>query len=196
MAARGKRRSRLRRIASGGEAAAPAAHGIGPTPETAARLRGDVVLGLVRDGLLSAQDLDAALEIRTVHEAVGRGMFPRMPGEPGAGSSSRQFGPRDFTRQMSARERHLWETRYLPWSGAMAVSVAAGLAGTRWLQLVVDIVVDNATPEEAEARYRLPEGAAIRFLAEGLRKYLTGGPRAVADRRANRFEPDAHKLVD
>lgn len=176
MKAKGGRRARLRRIAAGRGREVVAERRDGPTPETAAKLRGDVILSLVKTGALSASHLDAALEIRTVHAAVGRAMFPRMADVARTGPSQRDFGPREIARSMSSAERRAWETRYLPWSHAMAVAVAAGLPGTRWLQLVIDIAVDNATPEEVETRYRLTPGAAVRFLAEGLGRYGQGAP--------------------
>ena len=106
-----------------------------------------------------------------MHEAVGRGMFARSPFDPTAGSSGRGYGSRDFTQRMSSSERRAWETHYLPWSREMAMAVAAGLPGTRWMQLIIDIVVDNNALRAVEDRYRLRPGTAIQYLTEALDRY-------------------------
>jgi hypothetical protein len=72
---------------------------------------------------------------------------------------------------MSDAERDAWQRRYLPWTHEMAAGIAAGLPGARWLQLVIDIVVDNASLQEVEGRYRLRHGAALKYLSSGLDCY-------------------------
>ncbi len=176
MAKKNRRRVRLKRIATdfpetGMPNTVSAACAILPTPETLRKLQPDVVVELVREGCLRPHHQDAALEIRSVHEAVGRGMFARSSCDPATGASGRAHGPRDFTQRMSARERRLWEARYLPWSRDMALAVVAGLPGTRWMQLVIDIVVDNHAVGTVEERYRLNPGTAIRYLVEALDRY-------------------------
>ena len=142
-----------------------------PTPQTAARLRQDVVARLLARGRIAAHHAEAAEEIRSVHEAVGRGMFPTSQSFRWSGHGPNRGRARDFLDRMSARERTAWERRYLPWSHVMATGIAAGLPGTRWLQLVVDIVVDNASLRAVEARYRLRHGAALIWLVRGLEQY-------------------------
>lgn len=146
-----------------------------PTPQTAARVRYDVVARLLAKHRLQPHHAAAAHEIRAVHEAVGRGMFPTSQAFEGSGRGPNRHRARDFTDRMTEGERIAWQRRYLPWSHAMATAIAAGLPGTRWLQLVIDIVVDNATPDEAERRYRLPRGAALDYLVRGLERYDGGG---------------------
>ena len=142
-----------------------------PTPQTASKLRQDVIARLLARGRLWPHHLDAAHEIRTVHEAVGRGMFPTAQSLIWSGRvSSRRHG-RDFLDRMSQAERYAWERHYLPWSHAMATEIAAGIPGTRWLQLVVDVVVDNSTLREVETRYNLRHGTACSYLARALARY-------------------------
>jgi len=142
-----------------------------PTVQTAARLRRDVIATLLARRRLLPRHAAAAEEIRTVHEAVGRGMFPtaQLVSGPAAGRGRRNA--HDFLDRMSARERAAWERRYLPWTRALAGELAGALPGTRWLQLVIDIVVDNATLRETERRYRLRHGAALPWLRRGLESY-------------------------
>jgi hypothetical protein len=144
---------------------------IPPTPETRARLRRDVVWNLHRAGKLDARHMEAALEIRAVLEAVGRGMFPTSGGALEGGVPVQKAPGRDFLDRMSAEERRKWERRYLPWTKAMAVHVAAALPPVRWLQLVLDIVNDNAGPRDVERRYALRHGAAVDYLRQALEIY-------------------------
>ena len=53
----------------------------------------------------------------------------------------------------------------------MGITVAAGLPRTSWMQLIIDIVVDNNAIGAAEDRYRLRPGTAIRYLTEALDRY-------------------------
>ncbi|MEE8332749.1 MAG: hypothetical protein V3R85_02790 [Alphaproteobacteria bacterium] len=137
-----------------------------------ARLRHDVVARLLATGRLLPSDADAVEEIRTVHEAVGRGMFPTAQPVSTTGRRPRGALATDFLDRMSEHERFMWQRHYLPWTRALELEIAAGLKGTRWLQLVIDIVVDNATPREVEARYRLRHGRGIEYLRRGLEIYL------------------------
>ncbi len=146
-----------------------------PTRQTVARLRYDVVARLLATGRLLPDHAGAAGEIRAVHEAVGRGMFPTAQPPNAAGRRPGSAVPTDFLDRMTEHERFLWQRRYLPWTRAIALELAAGMKGTRWLQLVVDIVVDNITPREAEARYRLRHGSALDYLRRGLEMYRRRG---------------------
>ena len=142
-----------------------------PTAQTAAKLRHDVVARLLAQRRIRPHHAEAAEEIRTVHEAVGRGMFPTAQSLSWSGRGPNRRQSRDFLDRMSERERNAWERRYLPWTHAMATEIAAGLPGTRWLQLVIDIVVDNASLRAVETRYRLRHGTALTYLTGGLEHY-------------------------
>jgi len=106
-----------------------------------------------------------------VHEAVGRGMFATAQIiQPRAGRRNGR-GPRDFTDRMTQSERYAWEQRYLPWTHDLATEVVSALPGTRWLQLIIDIVVDNVPLREIETRYGLRHGTALAYLTNGLDRY-------------------------
>lgn len=166
------RRSRLRKSFQGKKYEA-----IGPTEETAARIKPDKILSLVRRGRLSAHHLDVVLEIRCIHEAVGRGMFPTAQYVSPAGRNRNRQGAADFLDRMSGAERRAWQRNYLPWSRELSLSILAGVPGTRWLQLVIDIAVDNTGLRIAEDRYHLRHGTAFDFLREGLERYPVFGRR-------------------
>ena len=159
------RSSRLRR------AARSRPERIAPTPETLRKRRYDVIANLLARGRIPLHLAEAAAEIRRVLEAVGRGMFPTAQPMAWTGKAPRVRIWRDFIDRMSAGERRAWERHYIPWTREMSFEVAAGLAGTRWLQLVLDIVVDNSGLREAEQRYRLRHGTAIEYLIQGLERY-------------------------
>jgi hypothetical protein len=144
---------------------------VAPTPETLAKLRYDVIGRLVADGRLLRAHADAAEEIRAVVEAVGRGMLPTARPTFWAGRPQGHRGPRDFLDRMSSLERRLWQFRYLPWTRALIHAGDASLPGRRWVELVLDIVVDNSGLRRVERRYRLRHGSALGFLADGLERY-------------------------
>ncbi len=66
----------------------------------------------------------------------------------------------------------LWERCYLPWTRQLSCEIASGVPGTRWLQMVIDLVVENESLEVVEQRYRLGEGVALGFLTNALDRYL------------------------
>ncbi|MBT5051403.1 MAG: hypothetical protein HOM58_23110 [Rhodospirillaceae bacterium] len=144
-----------------------------PTPETVAKLRYDVIARLRDHGRISARHLEIAEEIRSVHEAVGRGLFPTAQSVRWHGGSGGRRGGGEFFDRMTQSERYAWERRYLPWTHDLATEIAAGMAGTRWLQLIIDIVVDNLSLRDVETRYQLRHGTAIAYLTNGLDRYHT-----------------------
>lgn len=159
------RRQRLREAIERHEATVP------PTPETLSNLRHDVVGRLVERGRLHRVHAEAAEEIRTVAEAVGRGMYPRALPADWTGRPLDGRFPRDFLDRMTARERRLWQHRYLPWTRELSRDGDSELPGARWLQLVLDIVIENCGLRRAERRNGLRHGAALGYLAVGLERY-------------------------
>lgn len=144
---------------------------VGPTAETLAKLRHDVVGRLVARGRLLRSHADAAEEIRAIVEAIGRGMFPTARPISRTGSPRSHRRPRDFLDRMSSTERRLWEFRYLPWTRALIQAGDAVLPGRRWLDLVLAIVVENSGLRRAERRYGLRHGSALGYLVAGLERY-------------------------
>lgn len=144
---------------------------VDPTPETRRKLKADVIGSLLARQRLDLRYAQAAEEIRTVLEAVGRGMFATAQSTAWTGRAPKHRTYHDFISRMSAHERRLWERHYLPWSHDLSVEIAAGLQGTRWLQLMLDVVVDNISLRAAETRYGLAHGGAFGYLLEGLERY-------------------------
>lgn len=144
---------------------------VAATPETLAKLRHDVVGRLIERGRLQKAHGEAAEEIRTVSEAVGRGMCPTAQPTGWSVRPPGYRGPRDFLDRMTARERHIWQFRYQPWKSELLRARDVALPGGRWLDLVLDIVVDNSGLRRAERRHGLRHGSALGYLADGLECY-------------------------
>ena len=88
---------------------------VGPTPETLAKMESDVVRDMFLSGrsMIKQAHWDAALELRAVHAAIGRGMFPAFRPQEGGHIGYRQ---RDFLDLMSPAERLAWAEHYVPWT--------------------------------------------------------------------------------
>ena len=144
---------------------------IGPTPETAGKLRHDIVERLAREGRLGGEQVRAALEIRRVWEALGRGLFPAArPIAPIAERRKRAMFSDPIDR-LTPEEETAWRLRYRPWAREMAVTVAAGVIRTTRLQLILDIVIDNHGLREVEGWYRMRHGGAIEHIRAALHRY-------------------------
>ena len=138
-------------------------------PDAASRF--DVIAQLRARGRITQRHLGIIEEIRLVHEAIGRGMFPTVLSDRPRSRPGTRHNTRDFLDRMTDAERDAWERRYLPWSRELSTEVAAGLPGTRWLQLILDIVIDNVSLRYIERRYRLRNGTAFAYLLNGLERY-------------------------
>ncbi len=163
---KGSNRTRLRKAAARNREKV-----IPPTPQTVARLKGDNIRRLYTAGRLKDHHAQAASQIRTVFEAVGRGMFPALRPDIWSGQPPKRRSGRDFLDRMNAEERNLWQRYYLPWSRELIGETAAGPSGARRLQLVIDVVVENLNLSEVELKYGLKRGRAFDCLVSGLEKY-------------------------
>ena len=144
---------------------------VGPTPETAARLRHDLVVRLAREGRLGGQQVRAALEVRRVWEAFGRGLFPTVDTTAPIAQRGKQAMFVDPIDRLTPAEERAWRLRYRPWAREMAVTVAAGAIRTTRLQLILDVVVDNHGLREVEGWYRMRHGGAVEHIRAALHRY-------------------------
>ena len=145
---------------------------LSPTPQTERKLRQDTIVSLLATGDLSSDHVRVAEEIREVFETVSRGMFPASSWRAETNQGSHKRLRMDFVDRMSEKETILWERCYLPWTRQLSCEIASGIPGTRWLQMVVDIVVENEPLHAIEQKYRLGRGMALGFLVNGLDRYL------------------------
>ena len=95
---------------------------IGPTPETLEKLERDVARDLFLAGKLKQAHWDAALEIRDMYAAIGRGMFPAF--RPREGGHVAGYRVRDFLDLMSPAESAVYERHYKPWANKMGRRLA------------------------------------------------------------------------
>ena len=144
---------------------------VGPTPETAAKLRRDLVARLAQQGRLGGEQVRAALEIRRVWEAFGRGLFPTVDTTAPIAERRKQALFIDPIDRLTPAEERAWRLRYRPWAREMAVTVAAGAIRTTRLQLILDVVVDNHGLREVEGWYRMRHGGAIEHIRAALHRY-------------------------
>lgn len=147
------------------EAAAP------PTEQTVRKLRRDVIERLERDGRLRAEQVRAAMEIRRIWEALGRGLFPVAAPLDVPRQSHWRGRFRDPVDRLGDVDEIIWRTRYRPWAREMAIQIAAGAARVSRLQLVLDVVVDNHGLRQVERDYRMRNGLAIEHLRGALHRY-------------------------
>ena len=112
----------------------------GPTPETASKLRTDVILKMYRRGTIGQHELWAAEEIRTYWAAFMRMAF-RARVLDGTQDCRAQGRPPLMPQELlTGREQEI-STRYQAWvKRANAVKVGPTTA----LQIVIAVVVDNA----------------------------------------------------
>lgn len=148
----------------------PIEDAVGPTPQTVAKLRRDVVERLREEGRLSEEQARAAAEIRRVWEAFGRGLFPRTrdldrPRQPHGGMFV------DPVESLTDTEERIWRLRYRPWAREMSVEIVAGIVRVSRLQIVLDVVVDNFGVRQVEGWYRLRHGHALEHVRSTLERY-------------------------
>lgn len=169
MAVRKRRKAGQRPVVPAAEHSNPPP--VPPTPQTAAKLRQDVIERLLREGRLRDEQVRAAREIRRVWEAVGRALFPSAsrPDAPRQPHMRQRF--RDPVARMTDVEEIVWRQRYRPWADEMAVPIAAGSVRISRLQIVLDIAVDNHGLRQVEAWYRMRHGLAFQHLQAALHRY-------------------------
>ena len=102
---------------------------LAPTPETARKLRSDVLRSLYTDGLITESQFSAGMEIRAISDALSC-LWLRSPGyDPSTGARAR---PRHHLDGLPPELRRLYLQRYMPWSRAPRREVA----------VVIGVVVD------------------------------------------------------
>lgn len=167
-AAMRRRGGRPRARRSVADSAAPT---VTPTPETARKLRRDLIEHLHAKGRLRAEHVRAAEEIRRIWQAFSRGLGPSAVNPEafaGGGRSLRLRSPVDW---LSDHEEIVWRKRYRPWAAETGAMPSGGVIRISRLQIVVDLVVDNAGLRQVDAWYRMRNGSAFEHLRSALHRY-------------------------
>ena len=140
------------------------------TPETIAKLVPDVVLALRRRGALRMEHETAAVEIRHIHSALGRGFEPServlVPKGMRLGQA-KSAGP----AAMTEREVEAWEKRYRPWLRGEKEYRYSWLPASR-AELAIFVIVDNVPLRSLARRYGLNTGRIKKALVRSLERYV------------------------
>lgn len=124
----------------------------GPTPETAAKLRPDVIEALHRAGALHAEQVNAAEQIRTVWFALQKSTINRRGYGMAAGDGGQAPDP---LAGLSGATAALWSRVWRPWAdelGRIRVATRDGpsaITSTTALAVTLDVVADNLPPTAA-----------------------------------------------
>lgn len=144
----------------------------GPTPQTVAKLKRDLILHLYEKGRLGTEHLQAAEEIRRIWQAFSRSLGPTAV-DPNTLATGRRTAPgRQPVEWLTAAEEHIWRKRYRPWAREMSVASCGGTIRVTPFQLVLDIVVDNRSLRRVEGAYRIRHGDAAGHLEAALTRYV------------------------
>ena len=149
----------------------------GPTLQTVAKLRPDVVLRLYEQRRLTRAMFKAAGEIHATWEALGRWSMPMMRlGKkfPVVQESIRP--PLSSWERMSEDDEEIWRDHYIPWLRLASRSYPfAGLAISE-SRVVLDVVGDNRGVAQLERVYGIPRGKGLvtRALRCSLHRYADG----------------------
>ena len=139
---------------------------LGGTEETVAKLRPDIIEQLYRSGRIDGLHRQAAHEIRTVWEAMGRGLFP-FPTEVSLGSPC-EITPFD---RMTEDELAMWQRHYLPWAKRMSFAIVGSPVRVTTLQLVLDVALDDYPTQVVAGWYELSRPRVHRMLRDSLQAY-------------------------
>ena len=134
----------------------------GPTLETVAKLRPDVVFRLFEQGKLTRAMFSAAEEIQDTLQALDRWSMPFMRlGEEFMGLSPTHRVPLTPLERVSAEEKAAWRRRYLPWlKEAAAVRPFAGRVIPE-SRVVLDVVMGNRGVSQLERVYGIRRGKGL-----------------------------------
>jgi len=136
---------------------------IGPTPETASRLRPDIVVRLYKQGKLVAPEFFAASDIRDARAALAKILFPTRSMEASSGKTRGSFSGAVGLERLSPDEATLWN-RYVWWSRRYQDRPFDGQSITR-LQVILSVVEENIGLSQLERslgiRRRHDKGAVV-----------------------------------
>jgi hypothetical protein len=143
----------------------------GPTPQTAAKLRRDLVLHLYRSGRLRMEHLEAAEEIRRIWQAFSRSLGPTAVNTEALATGRRTAHGRQPIEWLTGTEEEIWRARYRPWAREMTATPCGGTIRVTQFQIVLDLVVDNQSLRQTEGFYRMRHGDGAVHLVAALHRY-------------------------
>lgn len=166
-----KRRKRAAGPATARRRGAAAVPMPGPTPQTAAKLRRDLVLHLYEKGRLRTEHVEAAEDIRRIWQAFSRSLGPTAVNSSTLATGRQAPQARQPIEWLTAAEEQIWRTRYRPWAREMGASPCGGIIRVTLFQVILEIVVDNRGLRQTEGLYRMRHGDAADHLQAALTRY-------------------------
>lgn len=168
---RRKKRTQKRSAAAVRPSAAISTGNVGPTPQTAAKLRRDLIDHFLSKGRLRPEHAAAAEDIRRIWQAFSRCLGPTAV-NPAALATGRRSGQlRQPIEWLTAAEETIWRDRYRPWAREMSACPCGGTIRVTRFQVAIEIVVDNRGVRQLEGFYRMRHGAAVDHLRRALQRY-------------------------
>ena len=143
----------------------------GPTPQTVAKLKRDLILHLYEKGRLGKEHLAAAEEIRRIWQAFSRSLGPTAVNSDLLATGRQTAQGRQPLEWLSETEEHIWRKHYRPWAREMAGGSCGGTIRVTTFQIVLEIVVDNRSLRRIEGAYRMRHGTAALSLEAALTRY-------------------------
>lgn len=124
-------------------------------------------------GRLSLDQIAAANMIQTIWRAFGRYLVMsarKYEGGGGGNKSGRALQPMDV---MSQHVYDNWKSFYIPWfTKASACTVPCGIGiKLSAARIVLEVVVENYSPDQLDKAYRLDRGKALAILRRWLRQF-------------------------
>ena len=144
---------------------------IGPTPETAAKLKRDLVDHLRNKGRLSSSQAMAAEEVRRIWQAFSRILGPSATNPATLATGRQARGAQARIDWLTDVEETIWRERYRPWAAEMTARPCGGTIRVTQFQIVLEIVVDNRSLRQTEGFYRMRHGTAFDVVSAALRRY-------------------------
>tara|TARA_R100001530_G_scaffold4252_1_gene5841 strand:+ start:5391 stop:5879 length:489 start_codon:yes stop_codon:yes gene_type:complete len=139
----------------------------GATPETASKLRYDVVLRLYERRRITPEQYAAAEEIQIVWAALCRGLYPSGRGFDGRVDESGGTFLDPLDRMTVAEERML-RLRYRPWMDDVG---RIRVGGVTLLDIVLMLCVDNYSLRVIETMLGLRHGCVLGYVRNALGLY-------------------------
>ena len=146
----------------------------GPTIETAAKLRPDVVYRLFEQGKLTRAMFSAAEEIQDTLQALDRWSMPFMRlGEDFVALSTTHRLPLTPLERISGTEKAAWRRHYLPWLKLASRARPFPGKAIPESRVVLDVVMENRGVSQLERVYgvRRDKGLVTHALKVSLHRY-------------------------
>lgn len=146
------------------------------TAQTVARLRQDTVQMMFAKGVIGAEQVRAAAEIREIFEALTSGMLSRSswPGDPAAAVARASRGKlKHPAEHMPGRIHDLFHKRYKRWSreAGRALVVRSNIYPYSALAMIIDVLIDGTSMSDLSFGFGTRRHEFAKGFVYGLRRY-------------------------